>query len=302
MITIDCHLHLGMVETQVPIWWMEELYGMYGLEDWDSTDGQAIVDLLDANETDAGLVQGGDIRRTTFHPDYPEESAGRIYIPNDWTAEQCELHKGRLYGVTCIDPFRDLPGAPIELERCVTKLGFRSMKLLPSYLHFDPGDPELDPLYRKALELDVPVHFFTGMTPTRTAMLKYGAPVLLDSVGRRHRDLKVIVFINYPWIDQCIALVAKHPNFHADMCYFAGGDSAQLYEVLSKFRSYGALDRILFGTDNSDKARASGGIGKVPALYYGVNKVAEERGGEPFSQDELDAILGGTATKLYKIP
>ena len=86
------------------------------------------------------------------------------------------------------------------------------------------------------------------------------------------------------------------------MCYFAGGDSAQLYEVLSKFRSYGALDRILFGTDNSDKARASGGIGKVPDLYYGVNKVAEERGGEPFSQDELDAILGGTAAKLYKIP
>ena len=291
-----------MVETQVPIWWMEALYGMYGVEDWDSTDGQAIVDLLDANETDAGLVQGGDIRRTTFHPDYPEESAGRIYIPNDWTAEQCELHKGRLYGVTCIDPFRDLPGAPIELERCVTKLGFRSMKLLPSYLHFDPGDPELDPLYRKALELDVPVHFFTGMTPTRTAMLKYGDPVLLDSVGRRHRDLKVIVFVNYPWIDQCIALVAKHPNFHADMCYFAGGDSAQLYEVLSKFRSYGALDRVIYGSDNADKARAFDEVGKVSDLYYGVNKVAEERGGEPFSQDELDAILGGTAAKLYKIP
>jgi predicted TIM-barrel fold metal-dependent hydrolase len=225
-----------------------------------------------------------------------------MYTPNDYIAEQCELHEGRLYGVTGIDPFLDLPGSVIELERCVTKLGFRSMKLLPSYLHFDPGDPELDPLYRKALELDVPVHFFTGMTPTRTAMLKYGDPVLLDSVGRRHRDLKVIVFINYPWIDQCIALVAKHPNFYADMCYFAGGDSAQLYEVLSKFRSYGALDRILFGTDNSDKARASGGVGKVPDLYYGVNKVAEERGGEPFSQEELDAILGGTATKLYKIP
>ncbi len=302
MITIDCHLHLGMVETQVPVWWMEELYGMYGVEDWESTDGQAIVDLLDANDTDAGLVQGGDIRRTTFHPDYPEESAGLIYIPNDWTAEQCELHKGRLYGVTCIDPFRDLPGAPIELERCVTKLGFRSMKLLPSYLHFDPGDPELDPLYRKALELDVPVHFFTGMTPTRTAMLKYGDPVLLDSVGRRHRDLKVIVFINYPWIDQCVALVAKHPNFYADMCYFAGGDSAQLYEVLSKFRSYGALDRVIYGSDNADKARAFDGVGKVPDLYYGVNRVAEERGGEPFSQDELEAILGGTAAKLYKIP
>jgi predicted TIM-barrel fold metal-dependent hydrolase len=301
MIKIDCHLHLGMVGTQVPVWWMDELYGMYGVEDWASTDGQAIVDLLDANEMDAGLVQGGDIRRTTFHPDYPKESAGQIYIPNDWTAEQCELHKGRLYGVTCIDPFRDLPGGVIELERCVTELDFRSMKLLPSYLHFSPGDRDLDPLYRKAQELDVPVHFFTGMTPTRNAMLEYGDPVLLDSVGRRHRDLKVIVFVNYPWIDQCIALVSKHPNFHADMCYFAGGDSGQLYDVLCKFRSYGALDRVIFGTDNADKAREVDSVGKVSDLYYGLNKVAEERGGEPFSEDELDAILGGTASKLYKI-
>ena len=252
MPTVDCHLHLGLIGSQVPVWWMEELYGMYGVEDLVSVDGQVIVDILDANGVDAGLVQGNDIRRTSFHPEFPLER--NMYTPNDYIAEQCELHEGRLYGVTGIDPFLDLPGSVIELERCVTKLGFRSMKLLPSYLHFDPGDPELDPLYRKALELDVPVHFFTGMTPTRTAMLKYGDPVLLDSVGRRHRDLKVIVFINYPWIDQCIALVAKHPNFYADMCYFAGGDSAQLYEVLSKFRSYGALDRILFGTDNSDKA------------------------------------------------
>ena len=300
MVTVDCHLHLGLIGSQVPVWWMEELYGMYGVDDLVSVDGQVIVDILDANGVDAGLVQGNDIRRTSFHPEFPLER--NMYTPNDYIAEQCELHEGRLYGVTGIDPFLDLPGSVIELERCVTKLGFRSMKLLPSYLHFDPGDPELDPLYRKALELDVPVHFFTGMTPTRTAMLKYGDPVLLDSVGRRHRDLKVIVFINYPWIDQCIALVAKHPNFYADMCYFAGGDSAQLYEVLSKFRSYGALDRVIYGSDNADKARAFDGVGKVPDLYYGVNKVAEERGGEPFSQDELDAILGGTATKLYKIP
>ena len=73
MPTVDCHLHLGLIGSQVPVWWMEELYGMYGVEDLVSVDGQVIVDILDANGIDAGLVQGNDIRRTSFHPEFPLE-------------------------------------------------------------------------------------------------------------------------------------------------------------------------------------------------------------------------------------
>ena len=298
MITVDCHLHLGLTPSQVPEWWMAELMRFYGGEYY-SLDGQVIVDLLDANGTDVGLVQGGDIRRTTFHPDYPGQH--EVYVPNDYTASQVAAFPDRLLGVACIDPMRDVQAGVMEMERCITELDFRALKLLPSYGHYSPADRALDPIYEKALELDIPVHFFTGMTPIINTDLRFGDPVLLDEVGRRYRDLKVIVFVNYPWIDQATALVAKHPNFHADMCYFAGGTSETLHDALQKFRSYAALDRVIYGSDNSDKARDGEMEGPVPDLYRGVNAVAERRGAEPFSDAEIDSILGGAAARLYKI-
>ena len=298
MVTVDCHLHLGLTPSQVPGWWMSELMRFYGGEYY-SIDGQAIVDLLDANGTDIGLVQGGDIRRTSFHPDYPDEH--EVYVPNDYTASQVEAFPDRLLGVCCLDPMRDVQAAVRELERCVTELDFRALKLLPSYGHYSPADRRLDPIYEKALELDIPVHFFTGMTPIINTDMRFADPILLDDVGRRYRDLKVIVFVNFPWIDQAVALIAKHPNFHGDMCYFAGGTSERLHDTLQKFRSYAALDRVIYGSDNSDKARDGEMEGPVPNLYYGVNDVAAERGTEPISEEEMAAILGGTAARLYKI-
>ena len=32
MPTVDCHLHLGLIGSQVPAWWMEELYARKGGE------------------------------------------------------------------------------------------------------------------------------------------------------------------------------------------------------------------------------------------------------------------------------
>jgi len=245
------------------------------------------------------LVQGGDIRRTTFHPHFPDQHD--VYVPNAYPSLHVRAFPDRLLGVACLDPMRDVRAAVIELERCITELDFRALKLLPSYGHYSPADRALDPIYHQARELDIPVHFFTGMTPIINTDLRFADPILLDEVGRRYRDLKVIVFVNYPWIDQAISLIAKHPNFHADLCYFAGGTSEHLHDVLQKFRSYAALDRVMYGSDNSDKARVGERTGPVPDLYHGVNAVAARRGTEPISEEEMAAILGGTAARLYKI-
>jgi predicted TIM-barrel fold metal-dependent hydrolase len=48
--------------------------------------------------------------------------------------------------------------------------------------------------------------------------MKYQDPVLLVDVGIKFRKLKVIVAHDgYFWVDQGICVVAKHPNFYADM-------------------------------------------------------------------------------------
>lgn len=70
---------------------------------------------------------------------------------------------------------------------------------------------------------------------------------------------------------------------------------------MASLRSYGALDRVMYGSDNSDKVRIGRGEATVPELYRQVNDVAAERGTEPFTGEELAGITGGNATRLYKL-
>ncbi len=298
MVTVDCHLHLTLTPSQVPDWWMREIYRPYGGV-YGDTDGTWMVDLLDRSGIDVGLLQGGDIRRTTWHPDHPTEHD--VFVPNDYTAEQVAVFPDRLKGVVCIDPMRDIGAALEELDRCVLDLDFRCLKLVASYQHYSPNDRRLDPFYERCIELDIPVHIFTGWTPTLTAMVEHADPILLDDIGRRYRDLKVIVALGWPWIEQCILLVAKHPNFHADMYHFSEMGPGPLYEALERFRSLSALGRVLYGSNNADKVRMGSDEATVPDLYRGVNAVAAERGTEPFTDDEMAAIMGGTAAGLYKL-
>ncbi len=299
MVTVDCHLHLGLSPSQIPDWWMTEMYRPFGGGQAEAYDGEWIVSLLDRSEVDVGLIQGGDMRRTTFHPDYPAEH--EVFVPNDYTAEQVALFPDRLRGVACIDPIRDVQQALEELDRCVNELDFRSLKLLGSYLHFGPNDRRLDPIYERCIELDIPVHLFTGWTPTINAKVEFADPILIDEVGRRYRDLKVIVVLGPPWMNEGILTVAKHPNFYADMMYFAELPPEPLYEALTMFRSLSALDRLLYGSNNSDKVRVDREESTVPDLYRSMNAIDERRGGPGFSDDEMASIMGGTAGALYKI-
>lgn len=298
MVTVDCHLYLTLTPSQVPTWWMEELYRIYGGE-YESTDGQAIVDRLDSAGIDVGVVQGSDIRRTTFHPDHPEER--HHFVPNDYVAQEVAKHPGRLVGQATVDPLRDLQAAVLETERAVKELNFRALALKTAYQHHSANDRRIYPLYEACLDLDIPVDIFTGWTPIINAPLKYSNPIDLDDIGREFRDLKVIIYVAFPWIDEAVAVIARHPNFYADLAFFGGGSPEALYDILLKFKSFGAIDRMLYASDNNDKVRLGKNVATVPEVYRQVNTVARERGTEEITDDEMEAIMGGTAARLYKI-
>ncbi len=298
MPTVDVLMYLTESAAQAPVWWMDELYRPYGGK-YGWTDGAALVKLLDQAGIEVGLAHGSDIRRTTYHPRFPDHHD--VYVPNDYTAAQCQAHPGRLYGVVCVDPLRDVLWATDEVERCVRDFGFRMVKLLPTYHHHDPADPRLAPFYHKCLELDVPIHTHTGFTPIINAPMHHARPVLLDELGIRYRDLKVVVYLAFPYVDEGIAVVARHPNFYADLSYFAGGDPHDLYAVVQKLRSLGALDRAVYGSDNNDKHKAGPG-GVASGIFRSLNRVADRLGGPGLSASELAALMGGTATRLLDLP
>lgn len=295
---MDCHLHLTESAEQAPVWWMEELYRPYGGE-YVWTDGEAIVGILDRAGVDVGMVQGSDIRRTTFHPDYPDQRT--LYVPNDYTAEQVDRFPGRLVGVANIDPLRDVRAGVIEQRRCAEQLGFRSSKFLPTYQNYYIDDPQVAPMLESCLELDIVAHVNTGYSPTITAALRYGHPERLDRIGISYRDLRVLVYINFPYVDEGIAVVARHPNFHADIAYFMGAGPGPLFEALDKLRSLEALDRVVYGSDNNDKDR-TGGVQRIGTrLLADLNEVAERTGQQPFTAAQIEGIVGGNARRLYKL-
>ena len=298
MVTVDCHLHLTDSAEQAPIWWMEELYRPYGGQ-YIWTDGEAIVGILDRAGVDLGMVQGSDIRRTTYHPDFPDQR--HVFVPNDYTAEQVSLFPERLIGVANIDPLRDVQAGVIEQRRCVEEYGFRSSKFLPTYQNYYIDDPAVAPMLESCLELDIVAHVNTGYSPTITAALRYGQPERLDRIGIRYRDLRVLVYINFPYVDEGIAVVARHPNFHADIAYFMGAGPGQLFDALDKLRGLGALGRVVYGSDNNDKDR-TGGSQKIGTHLLGeLNEVAARTGREPFTPADIDDIVSGNARRLYKL-
>lgn len=298
MLTVDCHLHLTESAEQAPIWWMEELYRPYG-GDYVWTDGAAIVRILDRAGVDVGMVQGSDIRRTTYHPDFPDQR--NLYVPNDYTARQVARFPDRLIGVANIDPLRDVRAGVIEQRRCVEELGFKSSKFLPTYQNYYIDDPAVAPMLESCLELDIVAHVNTGYSPTITAALRYGHPERLDRIGIRYRDLRVLVYVNFPYVDEGIAVVARHPNFYADIAYFVGAVPESLFDALDKLRGLDALDRVVYGSDNNDKDRTGGGQRIGTHLLDELNGVAERRDREPFVAAQIEGIVGGNARRLYKL-
>ena len=298
MTTVDCHLHLTESSDQAPVWWMEELYRPYGGQ-YIWTDGAAIAAVLDRAGVDVGMVQGADLRRTTHHPGFPGRR--NVYVPNEYTARQVALFPDRLIGVANIDPLRDVRAGVIEQRRCAEEYGFRSSKFLPTYQNYFIDDPEIAPMLEGCLDLGIVAHVNTGYSPIITAGLKYGHPERLDAVGVRYRSLRVLVYINFPYVDEGIAVVARHPNFYADLAYFIGAGPEPLFWALDKLRSLGALDRAVYGSDNNDKDRTGGAQRLGPRLLAELNEVAGRLGREPFTEADIEGVAGGNARRLYRL-
>lgn len=295
MVTVDVHLHVSLKPDHVPDWWAEELYRPFGFEGGKASSWYAedVIKLMDQAGIDIGIVMGADYRRTTYNPDFPSQH--EHYIPNDFVSTEAKKFPKRLRGQASVDPLRDPQAAVMELERCVKNLGMISLKLYPTYNHFDPRDERLDALYEKAIELDIPVHFHMGWTPTINAPMKYQDPVLLDEVGIKFRKLRVVMaHLGWPWVEQGIAVVAKHPNFYCDMAYWCAFGPDFLYQAILKLKMLNAINKVIYGSEN-------GCTPTFPAMYRNLNKVAEKLGTAKITDQEQKNIMGETAVKVYKL-
>ena len=167
-------------------------------------------------------------------------------VPDEYVARYVARDPNRLVGFCSIDPMRRKPQE--ALDRALD-LGLRGVKLAPTYQGFDPLGPEAFALYEQIAARGLPVLCHQGVTFVRRSVLAYAYPRQLDEVALRFPETPIVIaHLGHPWIDDCVAVVRKHPQVYADVSALISRPM-QLRAALILAGEYRIADKLLFGTD-----------------------------------------------------
>jgi predicted TIM-barrel fold metal-dependent hydrolase len=103
-------------------------------------------------------------------------------------------------------------------------------------------------VYERCADLGLPV-FVTMVEPlTSSAMLEFARPALWDEVAQAFPDLPIVFAgFGYPWIDETLMMLGKHPRLFADISGVANR-SWPLYNALQSAAGLGVMDKLLFAS------------------------------------------------------
>lgn len=168
-------------------------------------------------------------------------------IPNAQIAEYASTHSDRTIAFAGVDP-SDPKQAVADMRHAAAELGMRGIAVAPAAQDFHPSNSQAMLVYAEAVELKLPILFHTGIYLARETKLEYARPVLLDEVARELPDAKIIVaHMGYPWTEETVALLAKHPNVFAEISWIVSRPW-QAYQALAAADQYGVMEKLLFGS------------------------------------------------------
>ncbi len=197
-------------------------------------------------------------------------------VPNEVLADAIRRAGGRLLGASGIDP--TAPGAMAEFEHA-RSLGLLGVCVSPSTQQFHPTNSAALKLFARCEELGVPVFASRPGPFVQSAVLEFDRPAAWDEVLRHYPRLRLVLGeMGWPWIDEGLALSAKHPGVFLATDGLASRPW-QLYTSLLTAASVGALDRVLFasGFPFESPARAVECLYSLGALAQSVQLPALPR-------------------------
>jgi hypothetical protein len=184
----------------------------------------------------------------------------------------CEGGRLPITGAACFGNTAEFPDTTwlrAELKaRRIRVLG----ELLPQFMGMTPNDPRLEPYWRIAEELDVPVALHMGPGPRAVGYdlspvphkspnfrMAAGDPLLLEDVLLRHKRLRVyLMHAGWPRLESTIALLYAHPGVNVDVgvLQFQNVMSRDAYlRYLRRLVESGFSQRIMFGSDFANLQR-----------------------------------------------
>ena len=242
MRAIDMHVHVPRQEGLPEMGIEEGLRKFFRVKD-------APEDAADM----AARYREWDILGVIFSVD-GESSTGEPPDTNDYVAEIVRAYPDQFIGFATVDPWKGT-AAVEELERAVTDLGLRGLKLHPIHQAFYPNDARFYPLYEKCQALGVPLLVHSGFAAAGAGQpggmgfkLKYARPIPgFDDIAADFPDLTIIMaHPSWPWIDEQVAVALHKPNVYIDL---SGWAPRFIPPDLVREADTRLRDKVLFGSD-----------------------------------------------------
>lgn len=270
MPVVDFHFHVTRGEEYL----RSIKPGLRALLEWKDSTGvpsqvltrDGVTRFLDSQGVDYAVALAEISYASTIHPN------------NEDVAEFCQGIP-RLIPFCHINPF--LVGRPAQLlELCVKDLGFKGLKLHPTFNQYYPNESLIYPVYARAEELGIPVIIHTGSSTLAGSRLKYGDPLCLDDVAVDFPRLRIIQAHGGRgfWYDRALFLTRLHENLYVDVSGLPPQRLLSYYPELEK-----SADKVLFGADWPGPS-VKANIAAIRAL--------------PLSEVAKNKILGENAAKI----
>jgi len=216
-------------------------------------------------------------------------------LPNEQIAEHVRRHHDRLIGFAGIDPSRPKE-AIAELERSQTELGLCGLSIAPAAQDFHPSDSKAMTVYAEAARRELPIVFHSGVHVSAATKLEYAHPMLLDEVAREFPQLKIVVaHMGYPWMDETIVLLEKHPNVYAEISWVLH-QPWKAYQALLTALHCHVMDKLFFGS-GFPFAPASLGI----ETLYSINHLCQGTNLPMIPREQLRGIVERDALGMMGI-
>jgi predicted TIM-barrel fold metal-dependent hydrolase len=314
MVVIDAHVHIYLRKhyTENMIEGIVDQYGVaFGLKREDLMKGPLIQDMLDGNPDKLiKEMDGAGIDKSVgLAADW-----GKGFIPglrletdveefNKYVSDAVKKYPDRLVGFVGVDPRRK--NASEIIERGLRDWGMKGIKLYPP-TGFRPSDDVCTPIYKKALDHDVPVLTHTGPV-AGPFYAECARPIYVDEVAGKFPELKIIMaHAGWGiWLDEVIAILVTRPRVYTDISAwgqtFHHYDQSYLVASLRRLINV-APARVLFGSDWGWVKSALSQKDWVKWLKeYQVPDAMKAIGIRNFTPKERNDLLGENARKLLKI-
>lgn len=214
-------------------------------------------------------------------------------IPNQFVADHVKRFASKLIGFAGIDPtdanWQD------ELRIAHDELSLKGVTICPPLQNYHPTDTRAMELYEECARRGLPVIIDQSMH-NPAAKMEYARPMLLDEVAREFPQLRVVVaHMGYPWVDETLVLLAKHPHVFANVAGLLRRPWLSYNALLSAYE-FGVVGKLLFGSDFPYRSPAA-----CIETLYSINHFAHGTSLTAIPREQLRGIVERDALSLLGI-